>query len=65
MASFVPVGSCKTLTLDKMAPYTERLYLSYIVSQPHVVKFYKTAEPLLQVTNIKSSQSSFLEHPFT
>lgn len=61
MASFVPVGSCKTLTPDKMASYAEGLHLSCTVSHLHLVKFYKTAEPLLQVTNIKRHNSHFLD----
>lgn len=51
--SFVPVDSCKTLTPDKMASYTEGLHLSYTLSQLHLVKFYKAAKPLLQLTNIR------------
>lgn len=47
------------LTPDKMASYTEGLHLSYNVSQLHLVKFYKTAEPLLQLTNTKRHNPPF------
>lgn len=36
-----------------MASYTEGLHLSYTLSQLHLVKFYKAAKPLLQLTNIR------------
>lgn len=66
MASFVPVGSCKTITPDKTASWNDVLHLNYTVHQLHKSdKILQDCQANLTAHQHKKTQSWLLGYSFT